>query len=151
MAKLTTHSGKSFDPDDMHQKIVLLVFGFTHCPDICPTELSRIGRVLRTFDSQTLRAVFVTLDPERDTADILSKYVPYFDDRIIGLTGPAEHIKAVADKTGIRYRKQATDSGYTIDHSTGVFVIGLDGKIEAIAPFGASVTQLESLVARFLK
>lgn len=147
---LTTHLGASFDPSIMSGKVVLLVFGFTTCPDICPTELSRVSQVLSAFEGEAVDAIFVSLDPDRDTVEKLAVYLPYFHDDITGLTGKSARIDELASSLGVRYGQIEQGSTYTIDHSTGVFVLGSDGEVKAIAPLGSGIEHLKSIVANLL-
>lgn len=147
---LVTHRGAPFDPSTVSDKVVLLVFGFTTCPDICPTELARVSQVLSEFEGQAVGALFVTLDPDRDSVQSLASYLPYFHADITGLTGDHARISELASALGVRFSRVEQDSGYTIDHSTGVFIIGGDGEVRAIAPIGSGVDHLKRIVAGLL-
>lgn len=148
---LVTHEGERFNPTRVEGKVVLLVFGFTHCPDICPLELTEVGRVLNDVDGSAVTALFVSLDPERDTIDRLAGYAPYFHEAITGVTGDPIQIRQMADAFGVRYQRVDQDGDeYVIDHSTGVYILGRDGKVKAIAPFGASADHLKSIVRNLL-
>ena len=116
-------------------KYVLLLFGFTHCPEICPTTLARAARVRRALSHKDdLVIVFVTLDPERDSPQSLSSFVTAFDKDIVGLSGSAEQIKKVADRYRVSYTKQATGKSYTIDHSAYIYLIDREGKTAFLYP-----------------
>jgi cytochrome c peroxidase len=96
---LTDHHGKSFNLTQLRGKIVLIFFGYTHCPDVCPTELARMAQLLKQLgdDADKVQGLFISVDPERDTPAILSQYVPYFHTSLIGLTGSQDQVQAVAD------------------------------------------------------
>lgn len=144
--ELVTHRGTPFDPSVLRDKIVLLVFGFTTCPDICPTELARVSQVLSEFEGQAVGALFVSLDPDRDSVENLAHYLPYFHADITGLTGDLARISELASSLGVRFSRVEQESGYTIDHSTGVFVMGGDGVVKAIAAIGSGVDHLKQIV-----
>jgi len=147
---LVTHDGEKFDPTDFKGRVVMLVFGFTHCPDICPLELTEVSRVLNDVDQSAVSALFVSLDPERDTAAKLADYAPYFHEAITGVTGNATQIREMAESFGVKYQRVEQGDDYVIDHSTGVYVLGRDGKTEAIAPFGSSADHLKEIVKSLL-
>ena len=122
-------------------KYVLLLFGFTHCPEICPTTLARAAQVRRALPhKEDLVIIFVTLDPERDSPQSLSSFVTAFDKNIVGLSGSAEQIKKVADSYRVSYvkqitgTKQATGKSYTIDHSAYIYLIDREGKTAFLYP-----------------
>ncbi|MDO8414276.1 MAG: SCO family protein [Gallionellaceae bacterium] len=116
-------------------KYVLLLFGFTHCPVICPTTLARAAQVKRSLaDQNDLAIIFITLDPERDSPQSLSSFVTAFDKDIVGLSGSAEDIRKVADQYRVSYTKQATGKSYTIDHSAYLYLIDRSGKTVLLYP-----------------
>lgn len=120
---------------DFRGRVVLLYFGYTACPDICPTNLAMLGAALRALEPHErarVRVLFVSLDPERDNALHLRDYAAYFHPEIIGLTGTTEQIAEVATAYGVIYRRaEDTESamGYTIDHSAYTYLIDADGKL----------------------
>jgi len=123
---------------DFRGKVVALFFGYTHCPDVCPTTLADLARVMGMLgkDADRVQVLFVTLDPERDTRELLAQYPPAFYPTFIGLSGDAQATEAAAKAFGIIYQKQATKSGsYTLDHSAGTFLIAPGGKPVLISPF----------------
>ncbi|PZU91905.1 MAG: copper-binding protein [Chelatococcus sp.] len=108
----------------------LVFFGFTHCPDVCPTKLFEISEILRAAGPKagTLRALFVTVDPERDTAEVMKAYLGSFDGRIVGLTGDRAAIDATVKAYRAYARKVPLDGGdYTMDHTALVYLMGKDG------------------------
>lgn len=127
---LTTAEGKTLTDKDLRGAPFLVFFGFTHCPDICPTKLFEISEVLRAAGpkGEKLRALFVTVDPERDTAETMKSYLGSFDPRIVGLTGE----RAAIDATIKAYRAYARkvplkDGDYTMDHTALVYLMDKNG------------------------
>ena len=124
-------------------KVVLIYFGYTYCPDACPTSLASIAQALSALSAAELAQVaglFISLDPERDTMAALESYAPFFHANIVGLTGSPEQVAQVARQYGIRYMKQKSEGGapYSIDHSSISYVIGRDGKLAAALPHGST-------------
>ena len=118
-----------------------MFFGFTHCPDICPTALFEISEILKKLgpDGDRMRALFITVDPERDTPAALKDYVSSFDPRIIALTGDEAAIAAVAKAyRAIHRRVPLKDGGYTMDHTAIVYLMGKDGRF--VSPFSLKRT-----------
>ena len=120
---------------DLRGKVVLLFFGYTSCPDICPISLARIGACLSSLDAehaQHVQGLFVTLDPGRDTAERMSQYAGFFHPGIIGLTGDSEAINLVTAQYGIAWeRKMAPESalGYSIAHPDTILLVDADGTL----------------------
>lgn len=142
---LTDHTGQAFDLAEHHGKVVLLFFGYTHCPDICPTALSDLARVRRELgrDADQLQVVFVSVDPERDTQRVLGHYVPAFDPSFIGLRGDPEQVAAAIAAYRVKVvRRELPESalGYAMDHSTYVFVIDRDGLLRQRLIHGVETT-----------
>lgn len=131
--RLTGHDGKPRTLEDFRGKVVVVFFGFTHCPDVCPSTLAKWAEVGKRLgdDANRMQVLFVTVDPERDTPEVLSRYVPAFDPSFIGLYGDAEAIKRTAKEFKVVYQKQAgeTPESYTIDHSAGTFVYDPQGNV----------------------
>jgi len=128
---LTDHQDREFSLSDHSGKVILLNFGFTNCPDVCPTTLGMLGEVLDLVGDEGAMALFITVDPERDTVARLGAYVPFFHDRIVGLTGPEQAIKQVNDACGTFYSKEQQTSGadYGVVHSPAVYLIGPGGEM----------------------
>lgn len=131
---LTDHTGTPFDLADHRGKVVLLFFGYTHCPDICPTALSDLTRVRRELgrDGERLQVVFVAVDPERDTQAVLAHYVPAFDPTFIGLRGTQAELEPVIAAYRVKVQRTELPNsalGYTMDHSTYIFVIDGEGRL----------------------
>ena len=128
---LTDQFGKERSIKDFAGKVVVVFFGYTQCPDVCPTSMSELAEVKRSLgaDGDKLQGIFVTVDPERDTPELLAQYVPVFDARFLGLYGTAEKIAEVAKEFRVFYRKSGDLAGhYTIDHTAGTYVFGPDGR-----------------------
>lgn len=143
--RLTSHEGKAFTEEDLKGKPFLVFFGFTHCPEVCPTTLHDLSQDLEALgkDADKLRVAFISVDPAQDTPELMKTYLSSFDPRIVGLTGTEEEIAAVAKAYKIYYRKVPTDSGYTMDHTASIFL--MDGKGEF---FGTSNFQESEDVRR---
>lgn len=141
---LTDHTGKPRTLADFRGKVVLLFFGYTHCPDICPAILADMAQVMRSLgqDAERVQVLFVTLDPERDTRELLAQYVPAFHPAFLGLYGDAQATREAASAFGMIYKKQDGNDGYTLDHSTGTYLIGASGKPMLLAPYGQRVELL---------
>ncbi len=139
---LTSHMGQSISLSDFKGQIVLLYFGYTTCPDVCPTTLAELkqARQLLGKRSDEVQVLMVTVDPERDTVPILADYITHFDPSFIGLTGTPEEIAEVATYYGVFYERQESESalGYLVDHSATVMVIDRDGYLRLIYPYGTS-------------
>ena len=131
--ELTGHDGKPRTLEDFRGRVVVLFFGFTHCPDICPTTLAQFAQAAKLLgaDADRVQFLFVTVDPERDTPEVLAKYVPAFDARFLGLTGDAQAIARTAKEFKVIYQKQPgkTPDAYTVDHSAGIYVFDREGRV----------------------
>lgn len=135
--RLTDHRGEARSLADFRGSAILLFFGYTHCPDICPTTMSRFAAVrqLLGVDRERLQVVFVTLDPERDTVPVLEKYVPFFDAEFVGLTGSVEAIADVAKRYRVPYvRRQAENGNYLLDHWAGAYAFDAAGRLRLYIP-----------------
>ena len=130
---LTGHDGKPRTLADFSGKVVVLLFGFTHCPDVCPTTLADIAAVMKKLgpDAARVQVLFVTVDPERDTPEVLAKYVPAFDSGFLGLTGDAAATQRAAKDFKIFYEKHAASApgAYTVDHSAQSYVLDAQGRL----------------------
>jgi protein SCO1 len=148
---LKDHTGKLRQLSDFNGKIVALFFGYTHCPDVCPTTMADMAKALKLMgdQSQQVQVLFVTLDPERDTQEVLAQYVPSFDTSFIGLYGDNEQTAATAKTFKVFYAKQveAGKSGYTIDHSAGTYVFDKNGKIRIFLKYGQKPKEIASDLA----
>ena len=134
--RLTDHNGRTVTEADFRGKPFLVFFGFTHCPDVCPTALFEMSETFRRLgpDADKARALFISVDPERDTPEMLKQYVSSFDPRIVGLTGTPEEIAAVTKAYKVYAKKVPLDGGgYTLDHSAIVYLMDRQGRF--VAPF----------------
>ncbi len=135
---LNDAKGKPVSLADFRTKVVVLFFGYTQCPDVCPTTLADMAQVMRMLgkDADNVQVLFVTLDPERDTREVLAQYPPAFYPTFMGLSGDAQATAQAAKAFGIYYQKQPTKSGgYTLDHSAGTYLIAPGGKYVLLSPF----------------
>ena len=141
---------------DFRGRVVLLYFGYTACPDICPTSLAILAAALRGLDADErarVRVLFVSVDPARDDPAHLREYAGYFHPEIIGLTGTAATLAELARRYGVAYRRtEAADSalGYLIDHSALVYLIDPDGHLREQLPHGLPADQIIARVRRLL-
>lgn len=126
---LIDHNGEEFSSEQLKGKMSLVYFGFTYCPDICPTSLSKIAKVLETLDKYQIdiTPVFITVDPNRDKSNVLKEYLGHFNNKFIGLTGTEEEIRKAADKFKVFYANtEESKNGkndYMIDHSSFVYLM----------------------------
>jgi protein SCO1/2 len=129
--ELTDHTGKPPRLEDFRGKAVIVFFGFTHCPDFCPTTLSELAAALKTLgpDAERVQVLFVSVDPERDTRDALAKYVPAFDPRFLGLYGDMEATRRVTKEFKIYFEKRKSGDSYVVDHSAQSYVIDPQGRL----------------------
>jgi protein SCO1/2 len=139
---------------DYRGKVVVIFFGFTQCPDVCPTTLSDLAEVKKRLgaDAERLQVIFVTIDPERDTPAVLAQYVPSFDPSFVALHGTPEQIAATAKEFKIFYQKVPgrTATSYTMDHTAGSYVIDRDGRVRLFIRHGASVDDIVSDLRKLL-
>jgi len=134
--ELIKHDGSAFTNDDLNGKWTLMFFGYTHCPDICPTTMNVLAEAKKKSAGDFPRVVFVTVDPQRDTVDMLGDYVHYFDPEFTGVTGDEKMIQALALQASVLYMKvpgeSGSDSDYLIDHSSSILLINPKGQLVAI-------------------
>ena len=128
---LTDHTGKLRSMNDFKGKVVVLFFGYTHCPDVCPTTMSDLKKTMQLLGDKAneVQVLFVTVDPERDTQEVLAQFVPGFDPRFIGLRGTVEEVAANLSEYKVYAAKvsEPGKSGYTMDHSAGLYVFDKTG------------------------
>ena len=142
---LTDHNGQRRTLEDFKGKVVVLFFAFTHCPDACPTTLAELAGVARELgpDAKRMQVLVVTVDPERDTPDVLRQYVPSFNPAFLGLYGTAEETSATAKEFKVYFQKQPQPGGsYTVDHSAGVFILDKAGRLRLFGQYGAGAKAL---------
>lgn len=136
---LNDATGKPVSLADYRGKAVVLFFGYTHCPQICPTTLADLAQVMRELgkDADKVQVLFVTLDPERDTRELLAQYPPAFYPTFKGLSGDSMATAQAAQAFGVIYQKQPNKSGgYDLDHSAGTYLIAPGGKPVLLSPYG---------------
>ena len=134
---LVDHEGRRFDLASLRGEPALVYFGYTHCPDVCPATVETLNEVIRDF-AAPLRAVIVTVDPERDTVEFMGEYIRHYSDEYIGLTGTPNEIRAAADGYGVTHARVDSDSasGYAMAHTTEIYLIDGRGRLRAHYPFG---------------
>lgn len=134
---LPGHDGRPHTLADFRGKLVVLFFGYTHCPDICPTTLADVAALMKKLgpDAARIQVLFVTVDPERDTPAVLAKYVPAFDASFLGLSGDAAATQRVAREFRIVYEKRpgGAPGAYTVDHSSQLYVLDAQGRLRLLA------------------
>ena len=129
--RLTGHDGKPRTLGDFTGKAVVITFGFTHCPDVCPTILADLAGVMKSIgqDAERVQVLFVTVDPQRDTGEVLAKYVAAFDPRFLGLRGDADATARAAKEFKVFYEIRKSGDTYTVDHSAQSYVIDPHGRL----------------------
>jgi len=131
--QLIDNSGKPFSLHDLQGKPTLVFFGFTHCPDVCPTTLAKLAQVKKTAGIAGLRVIFVTVDPARDTPSVVGLYAHAFDPDFVGLTGDEKAIEGMARDFGVAMNKVELPGGdYTMDHTAAVFLLNTRGQVAGI-------------------
>jgi protein SCO1/2 len=139
--RLIDQDGRTVTDQDFKGRPFLVFFGFTHCPDVCPTTLFEISEVLRKLggDADRMRALFITVDPERDTPKAMKEYLSSFDPHLMGLTGDPAAVAAVAKAYRVYFKKiPLDDGGYTMDHTAIVYLMNKNGQF--VAPFSLKRT-----------
>lgn len=142
---LTDHTGKRVTDKDFRGRYMLVYFGYTWCPDVCPTELQVISAALESMGTaaERIQPIFITVDPERDTVAQMAEYVGSFHERLIGLTGSPEEIAAIAKAYRVYYAKaDSSDENYAVDHSSLIYLMGPDGKFVTHFPYGTDPKKL---------
>jgi len=149
------HTGKTVTEKDFAGQFLLVFFGFTQCPDVCPATLQVATEALGKLGLQAgkIRPLFVSVDPDRDTPDVLKSYLENFDPRLTGLTGTREQVRAMAKTYRIYYAKVTdpeTDGGYTVDHSAFMYLMSPGGRYITHYPFGIQGDALAQRLRRAL-
>ena len=151
---LTDHTGKLRTMADFNGKVVVLFFGYTHCPDVCPTTMSDLKNTMKLLGdkSNQVQVLFATVDPERDTQAVLAQFVPSFDTRFIGLRGSVEETKETLANFKIFYAKVEgkTKDDYSIDHSAGMYAFDKSGKIRLYLAYGMKPADIASDISKLL-
>ena len=153
---LTDFNGKPRQLSDFRGKVVVLFFGYTHCPDVCPTTLSALAIALKKMgnDAKRVQVLFVTVDPDRDTPKILKEYVPSFNPDFLGLYGNTEETRKTADEFHVFYQKvQIEDDmkNYAMDHTAGCFVFDRQGRLRTYMKYRETPEQMAKDMEKLLK
>ncbi len=158
--ELVDQNGQTRTEQDFRGKYMLIYFGYTYCPDVCPTELQVMGNALDALDPEfanEVTPVFISVDPERDTVDAIAAYVPHFHERMVGLTGTLEQTTAAAKTFRVYYAKayadgEAKDSdAYLMDHSSFVYLMGRDGSFIRHFNYGTAPEDMAKGIAEVVK
>lgn len=150
---LTDHEGKHRTDADFRGKLLVLYFGYTNCPDICPADLTAISLALDRLGAaaEAVQPIFITLDPERDTAAHLAAYVKAFHPRLLGMTGSPDEIRSVATAYKTWYAKTGNGSeDYAVDHTAFVYLVGKDGQYLGFLPPSTSPERLSDVITQML-
>lgn len=148
--------GQVFDLADYRGQVVLLYFGYTHCPDVCPTSMAVMRQVLRPLAASELervQAVFVSVDPERDRPEQLAEYAAFFHPEILGVTGTEEELADAGRRYGAAWLRvnSGSEMGYSVDHSSYIYVIGPDGRLVEAVPHGTGSGHILESVRELLE
>ncbi|MDP6351000.1 MAG: SCO family protein, partial [Alphaproteobacteria bacterium] len=154
---LTDHTGKKVTDEDYRGKFMLIAFGYTYCPDVCPTGLAAMSVAVDLLGEQAdwVQPIFITIDPERDTPEVLKEYVTAFHPRLIGLSGTRRQIADAAEGYRVYFNKleplkdeDGDDDDYLMGHTTSIYLVGTDGKGVAVFNFGMAATAVEEIADR---
>lgn len=151
--ELASTLGRDVRLSEFAGDVVLLNFGFTHCPDVCPAALARMRDVIAALDDERLQPVFVTLDPARDTVEQMQPFLGHFGERFIGMTGTDEAVAQAADAYQVFYEKEdiASELGYSISHSSQIYLLDGAGRVRATFGQNVPVPRMVETVARLLE
>ena len=146
--------GRSVTNEDFRGRFQLIAFGYTYCPDVCPTTLVEMAAILKQLGEQAERVqpIFITVDPERDTGKVLQTYTEFFDPRILGLTGSPALVRRAADNFKIRYAKvrEPGNDNYAVDHSAGMILLGPEGEFIKKFAFATPVDEITGQLREIL-
>ena len=152
---LTDHNDQRRSLSDFKGKVVVLFFGYTQCPDVCPTSMSELAEVKRLLgaDGDKLQGVFVTVDPARDTTELLKAYMVNFDPTFVAFVPTPDEVADVAKRFKIYYKKQdgKTPTSYTMDHSAGSYVYDTQGRVRLYSRYGSGAKVLAQDIQTLLK
>jgi protein SCO1/2 len=153
--RLTDVNGKPRSLADFRGRVVVVFFGYTQCPDVCPTTLSDMAEVKKRLgaDGDKLQVIFVTLDPDRDTRQVLAQYVPAFDPTFIALSGTRDETAVVAKDFKVFYQKVPgrTETSYTLDHTAGSYVFDREGKVRLFLRHAGAVDPIVEDLRKLLR
>ena len=151
---LTDHNNQPFELRQLQGNVVLIFFGYTSCPDVCPAELSQMAQILNTFEDSNdkVKGLFISVDPDRDSPQILKDYTAYFSQQLQGLTGSREEINAVTELFRVKYQiiKNA-ENRIVVDHSSTLYIIDKNGDLNTMVPYGMSVSHIINVIERLLE
>jgi protein SCO1 len=151
---LTDHTGKRRSLGDFKGKVIALFFGYTHCPDVCPTTMLDLKTTMKILgkDADDVQVLFMTLDPARDTQEVLAKFVPSFDARFIGLRGSLQETVETMANFKVFYSKVPgkSQNDYLIDHSAGMYLFDQAGKVRVYIPYGQKPADIASDIQHLL-
>ena len=151
---MVNDEGRTVTEADFAGKPTVMFFGFTHCPDVCPTTLFELAGLMQKLGPEAgkLNYAFVSVDPERDTPQILHDYIASFDSRIVGLTGTDEQMAKMAEEYRVYHRKVPTEDGYTMDHTATVYLMDPDNNLAGTIDFheneDVALRKLKNLIAK---
>jgi protein SCO1/2 len=152
---LISHTGQPVSLSDFRGKLVMLYFGYTFCPDVCPASLSEAAGAMDILGekAEDVQLIMVSVDPERDTPEELADFVAHFDPAFLGVTGTPEEIASIATLYGIYYGKSegSIATGYLIDHTATITVIDREGHVKLIFPFGTTAAEIAADLDYLLK
>lgn len=152
--ELPDHNGKTRKLADFRGKVVAIFFGYIHCPDVCPTTLSDFATALKTLgdDAKNVQVLFVTVDPQRDTPELLKQFVPAFNPTFLGLHPSESQLKVITNEYKVVHQKTATKDGeYLIDHSAGTYIHDTQGRVRLLIPYGSSAAAIAADLKTLLK
>lgn len=152
---LTSQTGDPVSLSDLRGKLVLLYFGYTFCPDVCPTTLSTLNQALELMGKKAddVQVVMVSVDPERDTPEVLANYLSNFNPSFMGLTGTHDQIASAATGLGVFFEKHegSAATGYLVDHTASVMALDQQGRLRLVIPFETSAEDIASDLTQLLK
>ena len=152
--KLIDQNGKAFNEQSLNQKPSLLFFGFTHCPEICPTTLSELSNIVDNLKNKInpTNIIFVTIDPQRDTQEYLKDYIQYFKGDVIAVTGDIKEIKKLADNWNVFFeRVNTSDNDYTFNHTATVFMLDSNGVFRGTIAWGENQVSISQKIINLSK
>jgi len=152
---LENSSGKTVTDQDFRGKYMLVYFGYTYCPDVCPTTLNAVAEAVDKLGpkAKDLRPIFITVDPQRDTPEVMKQYTAAFSPALIGLTGTPDQIASVAKEYRVYYAKHVTGPGpddYSMDHSSIIYLVGPDGRFITAIRADASGDEMAAAIAKLV-
>jgi protein SCO1/2 len=152
---LTDHTGTAFTHENLAGDYALIYFGYTFCPDVCPTELGEIAVAIDLLDeaADRVRPLMITIDPERDTPEVLAEYVPLFHERLVGLTGTDAEVREVATNYRVFYRRfeDANYTYYLMDHTSFVYLLAPSGEIAAMFRYGTPPEDMATAIRQHMR